>query len=228
MKNFSSRLFFLALLVSGCSKTSDPIPVPKPAVSSLDCGGTTYSAVATALASYTSTAMVSYGGGNGIAYPASAAIPSSGVTGLTATLVAGALANGNGKLTYNITGTPATSGIAAFPISMGVQTCSLNLQVAPTFVGSWTQTTTMKSGCVSSNATTTCSSNCLSTWTATTITNGSLVLTYTTTGNNLYLTDSSGSIPETRSYTYVLTATTLTLTYSNSDCTSNISTLTKV
>lgn len=221
MKNFNTKLFALALIVVlGCSKKDDPI-VQTPAVSSLDCGGTTYSANATALAPYTATAMVSYGGGNGITYPASSAIPSTGVTGLTATLVAGTLANGNGKLTYNITGTPSFSGVAVFPISMGVQTCSLNLQVAPTFVGTWNETTTMKSGCVSSNATTTCSSNCSSTWTASTITVGSLVLTYTTSANNLFITDSGG---ETRSYTYVLTATTLTITYANSDCTSNIST----
>jgi hypothetical protein len=152
--------FPISMGVQSCSLNLQV--TPKAAVSSLDCGGTTYSATATALAPYTATAMVSYSGGNSVAYPASAAISSNGVIGLTATLVAGTLANGNGKLTYNITGTPTFSGIAAFPISMGMQTCSLNLQVAPTLVGSWNQTTVVSSGCIdpSANSSTICASNC--------------------------------------------------------------------
>jgi hypothetical protein len=78
MKNASrciSKLLLLVLVVAlGCSK-DNPI-VKTPGISSLDCGGATYSAQAIALASYTAVATVSYSGGNGSPYPASAAIPS--------------------------------------------------------------------------------------------------------------------------------------------------------
>jgi uncharacterized protein (TIGR02145 family) len=72
---------------------------------------------------------ISYTGGNGGAYLAQS-IPSTGVTGLTATLTAGTLAIGPGALTYTITGTPASSGTASFAISIGEQSCSFTSTVA--------------------------------------------------------------------------------------------------
>jgi uncharacterized protein (TIGR02145 family) len=57
-------------------------------------------------------------------------VTSTGVTGLTATLGAGSFANGAGNLTYNITGTPASGGTATFTLSIGGQTCSLNVTVS--------------------------------------------------------------------------------------------------
>jgi uncharacterized protein (TIGR02145 family) len=72
---------------------------------------------------------ISYTGGNGGAYLAQS-IPSTGVTGLTATLTAGTLAIGPGALTYTITGTPASSGTASFAISIGEQSCSFTRTVA--------------------------------------------------------------------------------------------------
>lgn len=57
-------------------------------------------------------------------------VTSTGVAGLTATLAAGTFANGNGSLTYTITGTPASSGTANFTLSIGGQTCTLTRTVA--------------------------------------------------------------------------------------------------
>ncbi|HSC37351.1 MAG TPA: DUF3500 domain-containing protein, partial [Chitinophagaceae bacterium] len=98
-------------------------------VTTLTCASTVFSATATASAAYTGTATVPYTGGNAVAYSAGSTISSTGVTGLTATLAAGTLASGAGSLTYNITGTPASSGTAAFAITFGGQSCSFSLTV---------------------------------------------------------------------------------------------------
>jgi hypothetical protein len=57
-------------------------------------------------------------------------VSSTGVTGLTATLTAGTLASGSGSVTFAITGTPVSSGTAAFEISVGGQTCTLSMTVS--------------------------------------------------------------------------------------------------
>ena len=74
---------------------------------------------------------VPYTAGNGGSYAAQT-ISSTGVTGLTATLSAGSLANGAGSLTYTITGTPTTSGTASFAITEGGQSCSFTVSVSDT------------------------------------------------------------------------------------------------
>jgi uncharacterized protein (TIGR02145 family) len=71
---------------------------------------------------------VPYTGGNG-GYYAAQSVSSSGVSGLTATLAAGLLANGSGSLVYTITGTPAAAGIASFALNIGGQSCTLNFTV---------------------------------------------------------------------------------------------------
>jgi hypothetical protein len=72
--------------------------------------------------------VVPYTGGN--AGPHSGqTVNSTGVTGLTATLVAGNFADGSGNLTYTITGTPASSGTATFALNIGGQTCNLTRTV---------------------------------------------------------------------------------------------------
>jgi hypothetical protein len=68
------------------------------------------------------TISIAYSQGNGGAYSAQS-ISSTGVTGLTATLNAGTFNLGNGNLNFSITGTPASEGIANFPITIGGQTC---------------------------------------------------------------------------------------------------------
>ena len=73
-----------------------------------------------------------YTGGNGSSYTEGTVVQSGvelGMTGLTATLQAGTLANGTGSLTYSITGTPATSGNAYFGIEFGGHSCLLVVPV---------------------------------------------------------------------------------------------------
>ncbi len=98
------------------------------AISGLNCAGASL-ATATAGTAYSGVATVPYTGGNGIAYGTGTAIASTGVIGLTATLQSGTLASGSGNLAYLITGTPASSGTAAFALSFGGQVCSLSLTV---------------------------------------------------------------------------------------------------
>ena len=74
------------------------------------------------------SAAVPYTGGNGGTYGGQTAI-SVGVTGLTATLISGTFATGNGSVTYTITGTPAATGTATFALNTGGQTCSLAIIV---------------------------------------------------------------------------------------------------
>ena len=79
----------------------------------------------------TATTTVTYNGGNGGIYT-SQSIASTGVTGLTATLAAGTLNNGNGTLTFAISGTPTTTGIANFTITLSGKTCTLSRTVLAT------------------------------------------------------------------------------------------------
>lgn len=115
-----------------CKKNTDDTGTTSASVSALSCSSVTFSAAATINAAYSGTVAVPYTGGNGVTYSAGTAISSTGVTGLTATLAAGTLASGAGNLTYNISGTPATSGTASFAITFGGQSCTLELTVNAT------------------------------------------------------------------------------------------------
>ena len=86
--------------------------------------GTLYNGTAASGVSTT----VPYTGGNGGTY-GSQAVPSTGVTGLTASIAAGSLTTGAGALVYTISGTPASSGTASFAINIGGQSCTLNIAV---------------------------------------------------------------------------------------------------
>lgn len=100
-----------------------------PLVTSLNCSGATNNGTLTqGTAASGVSSVIAYAGGNGVAYTAQN-ISSTGVIGLTATLAVGTLANGNGTVTYNITGTPNTSGTASFAISLGGQSCTLTRTV---------------------------------------------------------------------------------------------------
>ena len=99
-------------------------------VTSLDCSNAINSGTLTAtLTASGATSVISYTGGNSGVHNGQV-VTSTGVTGLTATLPAGTFANGNGTLTYTITGTPDTSGTASFTLSIGGKTCTLTLTVA--------------------------------------------------------------------------------------------------
>jgi hypothetical protein len=69
-----------------------------------------------------------YNGGNR-GYHNGQIVQSSGVTGLTATLSKGQFAIGFGILTYTITGTPSSVGVASFNLDLGGQMCVFNLDV---------------------------------------------------------------------------------------------------
>lgn len=98
-------------------------------VLNIDCGNAVTTGILTAgtVASGVSV-QVPYTGGNGGTYP-SQFVNSTGVTGLTANLVAGTFSNGSGTLNYTITGTPSGAGVANFVISLGGQSCTLNIPI---------------------------------------------------------------------------------------------------
>jgi hypothetical protein len=102
-------------------------------VITLDCAGATHNGTLTSgtAASGVST-VISYTGGNGGIY-ATQTVNSYGVTGLTATLSAGTVANGIGTLTYTITGTPSTAGTAWFPIGLPGNTAACNFSIPVVF-----------------------------------------------------------------------------------------------
>ncbi len=132
---------FFILLYCSCHKeyscescmpgTGPPTPPPNPqtpAITALNCGAGSFSSNAVAATPYSSQYTISYTGGNHLPYQADT-IASTGVTGLTAILVAGTLANGNGNLVYQISGTPASAGNAIFLISFAGKNCTATLLV---------------------------------------------------------------------------------------------------
>jgi uncharacterized protein (TIGR02145 family) len=74
------------------------------------------------------TATLTYSGGNGKTY-LTKSYTSTDVTGLSATLLAGTLANGEGTLVYTISGTPTTAGTANFAIGLGGTSCTISVKV---------------------------------------------------------------------------------------------------
>ena len=74
------------------------------------------------------TSTIEYSEGNGGPHNGQV-VTSTGVIGLTATLQAGNFVNGTGSLTYSISGTPLSSGIANFEINIGTLTCTLSRNI---------------------------------------------------------------------------------------------------
>lgn len=102
-------------------------------ISSIDCGSinTTGNLVQEQVANNV-TMDILYTDGNGGSFGEQTII-SSGVTGLSANLASGTFAEGDGSLTYIISGTPNTSGTASFAINIGGQSCTISLNVAADF-----------------------------------------------------------------------------------------------
>ena len=124
-------------------------------VSSINTAGATTSGTLTAGSAASSvTTSFTYAGGNGKPYPTQS-YSSTGVTGLTATLTAGTMANGIGSLSYTITGTPSGSGTATFTITVGGQTSTFSVTVYGTIAsiacGSATHNGTLTSGVAASS-----------------------------------------------------------------------------
>jgi hypothetical protein len=100
-------------------------------ITSLSCSTATHNGTLTSGISASGvSSSIPYTGGNGGPHNVQT-ITSTGVTGLTATLSTGSFVNGNGSLSYTITGTPAASGTASFAISIGGQNCTLTKSIAP-------------------------------------------------------------------------------------------------
>jgi len=100
-------------------------------ISSLNCSPTNAGTLMEGTVASGVTSTISYTGGNaGVYSPQS--IASTGVTGLTATLLdANYFSTSTGTLTYTITGTPVGNGTASFAVNIGGQTCSLTRTVSP-------------------------------------------------------------------------------------------------
>jgi uncharacterized protein (TIGR02145 family) len=98
-------------------------------ISALNCSTSTNTGNLTQGITATSVnSSISYSGGNGGPHNGQT-VASTGVAGLTATLNAGNFVNGAGSLSYAITGTPASSGLANFSLNIGGQTCTLTRNV---------------------------------------------------------------------------------------------------
>jgi len=129
MKRTSFFSLIILATIFSCKKSSTTDN--NASITSLSCGSGSFSAAATINVAYAATATIPYSGGNGVAYNAGSLISSTGVTGITATLQAGTLANGTGNLSFSVSGTPTSSGTATFAVSFGGQSCSLSLTVNP-------------------------------------------------------------------------------------------------
>lgn len=120
-------------------------------IASFNCTDTTHSGVITSnFSSINCISSVSYAGGNGGVY-ASQIIPSSGVTGLTATLAAGTLNTGNGVLILNISGIPNMAGTASFLLQIGNKTCVIQRSVIIASITNFNCADTLHSGSLYAN-----------------------------------------------------------------------------
>lgn len=126
MKNYLLIFLYLTLCIS-CHKKAIVSPIAT--ISALNCASATVSENATAGIPFSGIITVPYEGGNGGTYNATTGVASTGVTGLTAMLPSGTLANFSGKFSFNITGTASGSGTASFAISFGNQSCTISLPV---------------------------------------------------------------------------------------------------
>ena len=107
------------------------VAAPAATITGLTCGSVTYSpTIFTQNVAYSGSASIPYTGGNSGTYSAGSPIASTGVIGLTATLVAGTLSSGAATISYTLSGSPASGGTASFALSFGGQTCTLTTTVA--------------------------------------------------------------------------------------------------
>lgn len=94
-------------------------------VQTIDCGAAENTgALLTGLKSTSVTSKIPYTGGNGQPFDG-VTFSSTGVTGLTASLVPGTLNQGIGFIELIISGIPENVGVASFAISFGGQSCTL-------------------------------------------------------------------------------------------------------
>ena len=130
MKQLILALALTSALFSCQKETTTPnTPSNDVSISGFDCDSVKIAGTLTKdkVASNVS-ATLTYTGGNGKTY-LTKSYTSTGVTGLSATLLAGTLANGEGTLIYTISGTPTTAGTANFAIALGGKSCSISVKV---------------------------------------------------------------------------------------------------
>ncbi|AZA53386.1 FISUMP domain-containing protein [Chryseobacterium sp. G0201] len=118
--------FTITVAGQSCSFTV-PVTASTAIVGSLTCGSAVFSPASfTSGTNYNGTLKVPYTGGNGGNYSQISFTNN----GLTFTLPAGTLGNGNGNLVYNVTGIPMSAGTISIPISFGGQSCNVTATVA--------------------------------------------------------------------------------------------------
>jgi uncharacterized protein (TIGR02145 family) len=128
--NKSKILVFLFVVasMSGCKKETGQI-------NSLDCSSYQISGPVTSGISVNGNSIVvPYSGGDGGNHSGQM-VNSTGVTGMTAVLSAGSFTLGNGDLTYDLSGTPSTSGTANFELNIGGKDCIVPLTVNASSAG---------------------------------------------------------------------------------------------
>ncbi len=116
------------------------VSLPIGSVSTLNCGTATNTGTLTVGDTAVGvSSLISYTGGNGGFYSAQS-INSSGVTGLTAHLIADTFQIGSGNLLFNITGIPCSTGIASFTVTIDTTTCTFSHNViSPINIGDFYQ-----------------------------------------------------------------------------------------
>lgn len=106
-----------------------PVPI-NPKITKLNCStASLLPSQITENQSFSGYLSISYTGGNSAIYTNGSVINSTQVSGLTATLQNGVLAQGKGDLLFKVVGNPQGSGVAKFAIDVLGKTCSANLTV---------------------------------------------------------------------------------------------------
>jgi len=104
-------------------------------ISSFNCSDTIQTGVLSSnLSKANVNASITYNGGNGGFYD-NQTFSSTGVIGLEAKLISGKLNLGSGSLTFQITGTPLSAGIAFFKIIIGDKFCIIQRTINSTQYG---------------------------------------------------------------------------------------------
>jgi hypothetical protein len=119
-------IFFAAFLVC-CNKNNSSNNNVIGTIAAINSTNATQNGIINAgVAANSVNVTIPYSGGNGGNYSGQS-VTSSVVTGLTATLAAGRFSSGTGSIILSITGTPISSGIASFTMSVGGQTFTFNV-----------------------------------------------------------------------------------------------------
>lgn len=102
---------------------------PPPVVGYLGCVGASMGNPVYHNIPFTGQMLINVASNNTASYGPGTPIPSTGVTGLTATLRAGSISGLFQQITYDISGTATAAGTASFPISFGGQSCTVTVPV---------------------------------------------------------------------------------------------------